>query len=823
MISFWTLEYSGTEKSFQDWGFTDAVLSLKSQARSTFSVRVPGVSNLITNPPIPFEGQVIIRRNRAAGGGGFSGGEIVFKGRQVTDRRAATQAPGQTLVFADAWYDLENTVFQQEWKYKHLALAPTVGWFSRLVLFQAYDTVTWMGTTYNPGQLIPTGLQLKLIIDFARTQCGVNLQAGTIDIPWQMGFYPVRAAMCSSAIQICLKPVPDAVTWIDYTTTPPTFNCRQRANLSDLTLPYADGATHQSSDITPRPDLQVPVVGLQYQKTNNVSGTVWTDFFTDQYPVGASLLQPRALVCPIDLRGAKETRVSVTVTSAELDPTSLTWWKLKKQELNAPTLLALTLVDGSVKVTAEDGSDLTSTWASTIPYEHLKGEVCSWMEDGLGNPIVSQRVTISAKFTYEEYDPNNRKLHVVDATNPHSLSVRVKLTNSAPPSEIYSAVEFSDPGETAPAGLAQYIYTSLAQLQHEGRHVITERSADGSSAVSTIIGPRYRLNLTGGDASWTAMKAVIQQVHIDFFRGRTEVAFGPAKHLAPGDLEELLQLWRFRLVYDNPALRTDGNVSSNVAQLGGDTMAENTTHANVQPSLHSTTYDQTDETGGTTFVQHDAKAEKVLLNRQDDSGTAITAAGSVTMTLSHAEQQAVALQRIHYTDAQDGSAKRAIVLHGPPQSDDDHAHDGAQDLWIGGGNVKFFQVDTVYADYYKCYELVGGGLAGTATYVAKPYELRHAITSELIEGSAVGYSYAARTDNADGSRTATDGSTTQVEIVIPVWQTPALNPGPSYPTGRNYKTIVVAVQAGTGLTGGDGNPISWLDVNVDGRAWCQIA
>src|ERR1035441_5210744 len=114
MATFWTLEYSGTEQSFQDWGFTEPHMRPRKLAATPFTVRVPGVANLVAGPPVPFKGQVIIRRNREAG---YSGGEIVFQGRQITDQRVASKSPAETLTFADAWWDFENLTLQQQWKF----------------------------------------------------------------------------------------------------------------------------------------------------------------------------------------------------------------------------------------------------------------------------------------------------------------------------------------------------------------------------------------------------------------------------------------------------------------------------------------------------------------------------------------------------------------------------------------------------------------------------------------------------------------------------------------------------------------------------------
>jgi len=61
---------------------------------------------------------------------------------------------------------------------------------------------------------------------------------GTIDPALYVPFYPIRAMRCAEAIKIALRVHPDCACEIDYTTTPPTFNIRKRANLIAVTLPY---------------------------------------------------------------------------------------------------------------------------------------------------------------------------------------------------------------------------------------------------------------------------------------------------------------------------------------------------------------------------------------------------------------------------------------------------------------------------------------------------------------------------------------------------------------------------------------------------------
>lgn len=699
-VTFWTLVYGGTEKSFQDWGFTDPQLTLKSQTQSTFTVRVPGFANLVAAPPIPFEGAVTIYRNRTFGGGSYGGGEIVFQGRQVTRRSAAnSQSPADTLIFGDAFYDLENLVFQQQWNYGAVL---STAYFSRLNLFQRYDLVTGISaatngaTTINitlaapmsltsgdyvtivglpgvnapavatvvdsthiniPGQLtgvyagsgaslwpdnqrISNGVQIQEIINFANA-AGVAIQVGTIDLNYILPIYPVRAVSCASALQICMKPQPDAVSWIDYTTTPPTFNCRARNNLTVASLPYFDGAEHSTTEIVPRYDLVAPAVVIQYQKTSTVSGVTYEDFGTDAYPLLSTGRGVRQMVVPIDLRGANVQSLSILVQAAALpnlasgDAPSLAWWAKKKGEMAG--YFSLSMVPGSLSVVDDNGNNLTSTWATTLPNEYLKGEILPWM----GVNVVE--VKVSAQFIYFEKDSAGRPTLTIGAAAPHTISVRVKLTNSPAGQKIYPAVQSADPGETAPAGLAQMIYNSLQTLNYEGAHTVID---PGFNTTSALIGPQNKLRITGGVTAWATMDAMIEEVAYEFFYNRAEIRFGPPKHIAPGDLEELLQFWRYRIVYDNPNLRVSGQQSqSQGSQVGGDTAAENTTHGNPQPAilaLQSVLSGTFAGPGNSGMVKHDSEAQSIAIGSFDSSFAQISGTSSIALRIADIEPDDIA-------------------------------------------------------------------------------------------------------------------------------------------------------------------------------------
>jgi hypothetical protein len=53
------------------------------------------------------------------------------------------------------------------------------------------------------------------------------------------------------------------------------------------------------------------------------------------------------------------------------------------------------------------------------------------------------------------------------------------------------------------------------------------------------------------------MKAQVQEVRRDYGRHETSVRIGVAKHLNAGQLSALLNMWRFRRPWYNPAVRSD--------------------------------------------------------------------------------------------------------------------------------------------------------------------------------------------------------------------------------------------------------------------------
>ncbi len=111
-----------------------------------------------------------------------------------------------------------------------------------------------------------------------------------------------------------------------------------------------------------------------------------------------------------------------------------------------------------------------------------------------------------------------------------------------------------------------------------------------------------------------------------------------------------------------------------------------------------------------------------------------------------------------------------------------------------------FQIESILGDYLVCNPWDGIEADPAQYIIAKPPELRRSRTS----WNSITFSY-----TSDQARTATSGSDTEDQVVVPL-----------YVVGD----IVYAVKGiigGTGVELDDGTAVDWLDTNKAARAWAK--
>jgi hypothetical protein len=242
----YTVAGATTELSFTALGVGSAPkVTFGTHGPSKFTLPLPGVAPE-TAAVIPFEAPCIIHTGRTGVAGAYTGGSILFQGRRTDNSGSVSGASvSSELTIEDAWYDLRFLTLQAVWQVitGGTVTSPTYGTdaWPDCVLFQATP-----GLTYTPIPVeshITTGQAIVEILNYAITFGGVNLQIGEMDPSLYVPFYPIRSLRCADAIKIALRVHPDCATEIDYTTVPPTFNVRQRSNLTAITLPYKSSQT----------------------------------------------------------------------------------------------------------------------------------------------------------------------------------------------------------------------------------------------------------------------------------------------------------------------------------------------------------------------------------------------------------------------------------------------------------------------------------------------------------------------------------------------------------------------------------------------------
>ena len=147
-------------------------------------------------------------------------------------------------------------------------------------------------------------------------------------------------------------------------------------------------------------------------------------------------------------------------------------------------------------------------------------------------------------------------------------------------------------------GTAWYLYNQMNVLQF-----------DGGTGVS-LGAP---VNFTGGAVLWTTMKAQVQEVRRQYGRHETSVRIGVAKHLNSGQLSALLNMWRFRRPWYNPAVRSDNTAGGTGGLVDQPVTAgnDNTTPGLENPTKTAVIIYNTPgvpSSGIKTLVIHDAAA-----------------------------------------------------------------------------------------------------------------------------------------------------------------------------------------------------------------------
>jgi hypothetical protein len=123
---------------------------------------------------------------------------------------------------------------------------------------------------------------------------------------------------------------------------------------------------------------------------------------------------------------------------------------------------------------------------------------------------------------------------------------------------------------------------------------------------------------------------------------------------------------------------------------------------------------------------------------------------------------------------------------------------------ITAARVQQYRLKSVQGDYLTCRTWDGSTEGGTDVFIAKNYKLRNSITSQVIDGVTVDYTYTTTVE-----RVAEIATAEETQVVVPRYL-------------ANDLIYAIASNA-TGVEDAEENPITLIDINADGRAWAKKA
>ena len=427
-----------------------------------------------------------------------------FSGRIIkTPITLAGKAQSASIIAYNAWNDLEQIVYQQEWV---RVANNTVGNFyrSKVVLGQN-----------KHAEKINVGEQIRDIAEYA-IKCGANFKIGNIDVDAPMLLDETRDLSCSQSILRVLKWAPNAFAFFDYSSDSiPILNVQKSTSLEKINLDNSIDSILKVS-ITPRPDLSLDGVSVKYEQENIINSKSTLTIFEDNYPADISSTSPKVLVMSVDLDGKKASCHNYKIVCENIDLESAHWWAKHIPSLPEADIeiLETSITDGSFSRELVDGSIPSSL------------------------DLKKQSAIAKAKIRY-----------LKDDGTICTKNVATRILTTTAQTGTYSVWRTSQYAEPKPTGLAKAIYEASARLLYEG-------SVELSNALENdFIGKLISINIPN-HSDWLTINSPIIFVEENIAKEKTSIKIGTPNHLYPDKIAELFRISRNRKITESSFLRT---------------------------------------------------------------------------------------------------------------------------------------------------------------------------------------------------------------------------------------------------------------------------
>jgi hypothetical protein len=520
MSAVWTINGN----TLESLGLTRARVTFRAQGTSTAAFERGG--NFDAAIALPYGTAVTLRRDST----------VVFQGKVVsTPVGASGSAEGQTLICGDAWEDLENTIYQEEWA---TGGSPATALLPRAVL--------GIGKKAGVYARLTVGEMVKAIVDYAVSQ-GVAMTVGNIPDGELMIPSEVSNASCAELIRQCLKLHPDWIPYLSHASTPPVFNISQcgAVGVPVAAIPLTGGSVTEFA-VAYRNDLRPDAVRIVYEMADEINGEIYRKVAIDKYPSGGPDGGPRVISATIPLAGMQMQIQKNRVQCRELPPNDATGEEIEDYLKEKFPQIAhidndnLHVLAWNLELVTEDpalfppaineqAERLAFTDIDQATNELVRGTVEDWMRRKVGQ----------VKLTYDiEGRPTLPKADL-DLLAGLPKSIIITATNAV--TKTYKGLTQWVAPEDFPTGIAKATYDGIiASMSYEGTVTLVEEDCGALGYHGRII------QLTGGDAAWASMTAPVHTVDLEIETGTTRIAFGPHPALAPADFLELQRILRFR-------------------------------------------------------------------------------------------------------------------------------------------------------------------------------------------------------------------------------------------------------------------------------------
>ncbi len=419
-----------------------------------------------------------------------------FVGRVMTQpKRGSGRAESYGVRIEGPWSWFQGTTLRQPWSAAGGGITKP-----RVILFCDQD-----------GSRITTGAQIIAAAEFARAAgCPIApVTSSTVADGYTPPFDEQLNIKCADVVCKALSYHPHASCWFDYSQREAVFHVAQRQTLPTVSYSIVG---RDDIEIGERTDMQVPAIALCYEQSGTVDGQPFIDTTLDWAPViagestaarDARLAQVDVLWACYSLQGAAVTTTSQVIVAEAfpLTPT-LAWWKAR-----APTL------------TEFDDADITITNVRRLGLSSLSNLLVSGEKQPWMSTVSIEKEHLRADYSYVKRSVIDGVSTVVDQ-GTKSITLEVWVTGATIGTNVYRCPASVDEGEPVPVGIAAQLYAEWAQLHYQGTLKLVGDDLPGDAL------PGKALNLTGGEAAWATMAAMIIHCGEDADSSQTEINFG---------------------------------------------------------------------------------------------------------------------------------------------------------------------------------------------------------------------------------------------------------------------------------------------------------